>query len=47
MPLTSILITILTGRNNDQFDMDLYFKLAEKITVYDARLVINRSMGLK
>lgn len=29
------------ARTIDQFDVDLYFKLVEKITVYDARLVIS------
>ncbi|MBU7006594.1 hypothetical protein Ga0451573_001510 [Peptococcaceae bacterium DYL19] len=33
--------TFQTARTIDQFDVDLYFKLVEKITVYDARLVIS------
>ena len=32
---------LFTARPIDQFDVDLYFKLVEKITVFDARLVIN------
>lgn len=33
--------TFQTARHIEQFDLDLYFKLVEKITVSDARLVVS------
>ena len=39
--------TFQTARHIEQFDADLYFKLVEKITVDDARLVISLHDGSK
>jgi hypothetical protein len=33
--------TFKTGKKIDQFDVDMYFKSTEKITVYDDRLVVS------
>lgn len=39
--MMSLIVTVQTARSIDQFYVDLYFELIEKITVYEAKLVIS------